>query len=349
MSESESRPGRRPTLADVARLAKVDISLVSRVLRDDPKGFASDETRSRIAEAVRTLDYRPNAAAQGLRNARTMTLGLLLPGFSSPVYISIAHGVEQRARARGHGLVLGTHAAGDPHETIVDMLMHRRVDAILVASGLIQDDALQDLVVRAPRAVVVLNRQVKGVAASVVVRDGDAAALAVRHLADLGHRSIFGIFGSPTLDTMVRRRRGFQLAGEQSGVKTSWIEMPDRDYAAGYEGAVRALHQSEPPTAIVAGTFPMGVGVLAAASRLGKDVPRDLSVVTLHNDQLADFLTPQLTTVSLPTEQMGAEAVDLALAVMAGEEPHRRIVAENPKLLLRGSTAPPPSDAKPRR
>lgn len=335
----DADPRRRPTLADVARLTGVDVSLVSRVLRDDPKGFASQDTRARIKHAAETLGYRANASARGLRNSRTKTFGLLLPGFTSPVYASIAQGVEQQAKKRGYGLVLGTHAAGDPHETITDMLMHGRVDAIMVASGHIEDGSLRELVEKAPRSVVLVNRQVRGVSASVVLRDSDAAALAVNHLVQLGHRSICGIFGSHTLDTMVRRKSGFVASCAKHAAIGTPIEVRDRDYAAGYEGALRALRHNSAPTALVAGTFPMGVGALAAARDAGICVPEHFSILALHTDRLADFLSPRLSTVALPTRQLGAEAVELAVVLTEGGTPRRIVVPEPPKLLLRDSTA----------
>jgi LacI family transcriptional regulator len=339
MAQDTGAGRRRPTLSDVAGLASVDSSLVSRVLRGDPKGFASAETRARIVQAAETLGYRANVAARGLRNSRTMTLGLVLPGFSSPVYSSIAQGVEERARQGGYGLVLSTHAAGDPHETITDMLMQARVDAMLVASGLIEDRSLRQLVERVPGSVVLVNRQVRGIAASVVVRDGDAAALAVDHLSALGHRSICGVFGPRTVDTMVRRQNGFLRACKTLCLDAAIIEMPDRDYAAGYEATRRALRRASRPTALLAGTFPMAVGILAAARDLGVAVPDEVSVLSLHNDQLADYLWPRLSTVALPATRLGVEAAELALALIEGGTPRRVVVPDAPELVLRDSTA----------
>ncbi|MEQ3554386.1 LacI family DNA-binding transcriptional regulator [Pseudonocardia nematodicida] len=334
---------RRPTLADVAAIAGVDSSLVSRVLRDDPRGFASAETRDRIVRAAQEVGYRANAAARGLRNARTMTLGLLLPGFSSPVYSSIAHGVEERANERGYGIVLGTHAAGDPHETVSGMLMHGRVDGLLVASGRIEDRELRRLVDRVPQSVVVVNRQVRGVAASVVLQDADAAVLAVRHLVQLGHRRICGVFGPSTLDTMVRRRRGFGEECRRLGVEASTVEMAGRDHRAGFEGARRALDRTPAPTAVIAGTFPMAVGMLAGMHTAGVAVPGEMSVLSLHNDALADYLLPRLSAVGLPTERLGAEAVDLVLDLIDGGRPRRVVVPEPPRLVVRDSTSAVPA------
>jgi LacI family transcriptional regulator len=330
---------RRPTLADVAAAVGVHTSLVSRVLRDDPRGFASAETRSRILAAAESLGYRANVAARGLRNARATTLGLLLPGFTSPMYTALAKSVEEHAAARGYGLVLGTHAAGDPNETITNMLMQGRVDAMLVASGHIEDAALRRLAEWAPHRVVLLNRQVRAVKASVVLRDADAAALAVQHLADLGHRRIGGVFGPPSLDTMVRRRHGYREAIRSTEAEALTVSLEGRDYAAGFSGTQRLLAAGSRPTAIFAATFPMGVGALAAARAADLAVPEQLSIVALHDDDLAGYLSPALTTVALPVKELGVQAVELALDMAAGGEPRRVVVPQSPRLIERASTA----------
>lgn len=339
---SSSGSARRATLADVAEAAGVHTSLVSRVLRDDPRGFASAQTRARILEAAHDLGYRPNASAQGLRSSRTMTLGLLLPGFTSPLYSSIAHGVEETAAANGYGLVLGTHAAGDPHETITNMLMHGRVDAMLVASGRIEDNALRQLASRAPSRVVLLNRQVRSVNASVILRDSDAAILAVQHLVELGHTHIGGVFGPPTLDTMVRRMKGFRAALRSAGLTPVTAAEQGRDYQAGYHGASKLMSATHPPSALVTATFPMGIGALAAMRDLGRRVPDQVSIITIHNDQLADFLTPPLTTVALPAVELGTQAVNLAIDMASGGRARRIVVPDEPVLVPRSSTDHPP-------
>jgi LacI family transcriptional regulator len=343
LGDSSSGSVRRATLADVAAAAGVHTSLVSRVLRDDPRGFASAQTRARILQAAKDLGYRPNASAQGLRSSRTMTLGLLLPGFTSPLYSAIARGVEETAAANGYGLVLGTHAAGDPHETITNMLMHGRVDAMLVASGRIEDNALRQLASRAPSRVVLVNRQVRGVNASVILRDSDAADVAVRHLIDLGHTHIGGVFGPPTLDTMVRRMKGFRNALKSAGLNPVTAVEQGRDYHAGYHGACKLMSATRPPSALVTATFPMGIGALAAMRDLGRRVPDQVSIITIHNDQLADFLTPALTAVALPAAELGTQAVRLALDMARGGRPRRVVVPDEPRLVPRSSTGPPPS------
>ena len=94
-----SGPARRATLRDVAALAKVDASLVSRVINDDPKAGAAPQTRQRIIDAVRQLDYRPNVAARGLRMARTWTIGVLVPSVTNPMYADVIAGAEAGPRS----------------------------------------------------------------------------------------------------------------------------------------------------------------------------------------------------------------------------------------------------------
>ena len=110
-------PLRRATLRDVAALAKVDASLVSRVINGDPKAGAAAETRQRIIDAVRQLDYRPNVVARGLRMARTWTIGVLVPSVTNPMYADVIAGAEGRAQELGYGVVFRTHVEGEREET----------------------------------------------------------------------------------------------------------------------------------------------------------------------------------------------------------------------------------------
>ena len=116
------QPPKRVTIRDVAARAKVDVSLVSRVLNNHPKASAAPSTRERILEAARTLGYEPNLAARGLRMARTWTLGLMLPNLTNPMYAEIIRAAELRASERGFRLVFGTHVDGQEDATFMRLL-----------------------------------------------------------------------------------------------------------------------------------------------------------------------------------------------------------------------------------
>ena len=154
---------KRVTIRDVAALAGVDASLVSRVLNDHPKASAGQATRQRIVEAARELGYHPNVAARSLRTAKTWTLGLLLPNLTNPMYAAIARAAERRAQERGYGLVFGTHVEGEDEATFARMLQQGRVEGLLTASSVLSDAFLRRIAIGALGPVVMLNRRVPGV------------------------------------------------------------------------------------------------------------------------------------------------------------------------------------------
>lgn len=330
---------RRPTLRDVAKLARVDPSLVSRVVNNDPKASAGKETRQRIMDAVEQLGYSASHMARGLRTSKTSTVGLLLPDISNPMYASIVTGVESRARELGYGLALGIQVEGAQEGTFVQMLRQARVDGLLVASGTLTDRFLRQVASQPNGPVVLVNRRVRGVRSSVVVDDTAGALLAVTHLTELGHSRVGGLFGPSSIDTSVRRKKGFMEGCREAGVEPLTIDMPSSRAEDGYHGALALLTSRLRPTAIFASTLTMGMGVLRAAHELDIRSPGELSVVALHDSYIADYLVPTLTTVELPTSEMGSAAVDQLISLLEGGSHKQLVISTRPSLVLRQSTA----------
>ena len=340
------RTGRRPTLRDVAKLAGVDPSLVSRIVNNDPRAASTAQTRQRVLDAVEQLGYRASVAARSLRTARTMTVGLLLPDLSNPMYVSIVRGVEQTARELGYGVVLGSQIDSDPRDELTRLLRDGRVDGLLVASGMLHDDLLRDAAVQGPGPIVLVNRHVEGVEASVTLDDAAGAALAVAHLASLGHTSITALLGPTEIDTTLRRQAGFRRECAERGIEAVEINAGSWTAQAGYDAVRGVLQSDEPrPTAIFASTFAMGLGTLRATRECGVEVPADLSVVTLHDSELADYTHPRLTAIAMPSEEMGATAMRMLDRMVAGDNPDQIVLTTPPALSLRSSTAPPPASS----
>lgn len=333
----------RPTIRDVARLAGVDPSLVSRVVNNDPKASASEATRQRILNSVAKLGYQASAMARGLRMTRTWTLGLLLPDLGNPMYESIVRGVEGESHRLGYGVVLGDHKE-DEKETFTALLRQGRVDGLLIASGVLKDSYMKRVIESGVGPIVLVNRRVRGVQTSVVVDDAAGSRMAVEHLRELGHTKIAGMFGPGGIDTSVRRRKGF-LEGSRSasGIDVELLDTASWNYESGYRGALDLLRGDSPPTAIFASTLAMGIGALRAARELKLKVPRDLSVIALHDSEIADYLEPPLTTVAMPVEEMGRRAVDLLVSLIEGGAPEEVVVKGGQHLVMRASTGAPPS------
>ncbi|CAN5563274.1 LacI family DNA-binding transcriptional regulator [soil metagenome] len=340
--------GRRsPTLRDVARLADVDVSTVSRVVNDHPALRIAEATRERVEAAVRQLGYQPNVQARGLRLAKTWTIGFVLPDLTNPFYAPIVEGAEQRASESGYMVVIVREldrAAQDGDELSFERLVHQhRVDGLLVASGRVDDAVLRGLAAEDPPLVIV-NRRVPGVAGYVVVDDRAGAYVATGHLLALGHRRLGHVAGPRGIDNTRRRAAGFREAAREHGAETHVVHGPAWDPESGF-AAARELLEGAAPTAVLATNIVVAAGVVGAAQERGLRVPEDLSVIALHDFPPARFLRPSISTVVLPLEELGRVAMDVLLERLAGVPPREVMVEAEPRLVLRGSTAPPRATA----
>lgn len=336
-----TQPGRRVTLSDVATLAQVDRSVVSRVLNRDPRLNVREETRDRVLRAIEQLGYRPDPIARSLRTRRAEAFGLLIPDFSNPVYASIIKGAEAAAARRGCVLMTGS-LAGAGYETrqYVDLLARGRVDGMLLAGA----DATGELIDHLQRLEVpwlLINRRLPGAGRHVTLDDERAAALAVEHLVDLGHRRIAHLAGPPEADTAQRRRAGYERAARTAGLQVRDDLLVAGDYTStgGASGMAALMALDPPPTAVFVANVAAAVGALYAARRAGRSVPQDVSVVAVHDLPLAAYLEPPLTTVRMPVEELGTRALAL-LASMPPEAGIAEVIEGPMELVVRGSTAP---------
>jgi LacI family transcriptional regulator len=339
------RKGRRSTISDVAALANVDRSVVSRLINDDPRLSIRDTTRQRVLDAIAMLDYRPHAAARSLRTARTQTLGLLIPDFGNPVYAEIIKGAEQAAARVGSVLVTGS-VPGGAADAYLDLLGHGRVDGLLLAS-LAMSVAQQQELDRLGLPWLLVNQAGRGKRRHLALDDQRAATMAVTHLLGLGHRRIAHIAGPSSIDTARRRRNGYVNALRQAGIMPDPDLIIKADYTlTGGAEAMRHLLQSRtPPTAVFVATVACAIGALQAAYQLSVSIPDQVSVITVHDPDLAACLVPPLTTVRMPLHQLGARAVDLLLQ-KAPSDDIREVVSEPTELVVRGSTAPPRNNSR---
>lgn len=333
-------PGSKPariTLADVARLAKVDPSVVSRVINGDGRLVIKTETRDRVVSAIRELNYHPNAAARSLRTAQSGAFGLLIPDFANPIYAEIIKGAEAAATEHGALLLVATAFADGP-ERYVEMLASGRVEGLLLAAGPGPESAVAGMV-STGRPLVSVNRRIGGIDRAVLADDERAAELAVQHLAGLGHTNIAHIRGPLDSDTATRRLAGFRRALRSAGLQSGPV------VGAGYtsehgSAAMTELLQLRPrPTAVVVANVAAAVAALSAARHAGVRVPDDLSVIAIHDIPLAANLAPALTTVGMPLREMGRAA--LAMLAEDDRDAGVRVVRQPTELILRESTGPP--------
>jgi len=347
------------TLMEVARLAGVSTATVNRVLRQ--QGYISAESRQKVLAAVEATNYRPNIVARGLRTQRSYTIGLMLTAITvNPFFVGVAHAVEAAAIAAGYRVVIFNHGGSESYERYgVETFIAQRVDAVMFCTTASPDNiaVLEDAGIPA----IELERSLTGSTRSVRVDNYVGARAAIDHLVGLGHRQIAFVGGDPAFYPRdAARQRSVEddrLAAYRDGMAAHGLAI-DKHYErlgiyydlnaeiSGVEGQQHAdalMALPRPPTAIFATCDILATGVLQSLYRMGKRVPRDVSVVGF-DDTIAAYLAPELTTVAQPLAALGRHGFDMALAAIEGRETPEEIVLET-SLVIRNSTGPSPKNA----
>jgi LacI family transcriptional regulator len=332
-----SRPAR---LDDVARVAGVHLSTVSRVINGSGDVAVRPETRQRILDAARELQYRPNAMARGLKLATTGTLGLLVPSLRNPVNSPIVRGAFDRAWARDFVLVLAEDTGEGAADAYARLVEERRIDGVLIQSARLGSAHLEAFA-SGPVPCVFMDRRDPESGRNVFMRDDEAGRMVAAHFLELGHRSLAHLGGPVDLDTVLRRCDGFVERAREAGVDP--LVLPAGLSEEDGHRAMLALLAHEPaPTAVYIANINQALGAVAAVRTSGLGVPAQLSLVCHDDDPVCDFLDAPLSAVRMPLQELGASAVD-ALIDQIGGAPGRDIVVETPpELVLRLSTGSAP-------
>jgi DNA-binding LacI/PurR family transcriptional regulator len=343
-------PTRPTTMKDIALATGVSRSTVSRILSNVPLLVpVAPETRKRVLAAARELEYRPNPLAQALRGGPTMLLGAIVRDITDPFFAGAIEAVSNKARAHGYNIVLGhAHSRATEAYALAAILEARQCDAILLLGDMSdQPRLIDDLRDAHVPAVALWQGTELHAIPSVNVDNRAGITTAIAHLEQLGHRRIAFIGGRLLGD--IRERQAAYL----DAMARIAPDLPDgyvqrvRNTAAEGEIALRALMSLPmPPTAIVATTDVLAIGVLRGAHVTGIRVPDDLSVVGFDDIPMAAITVPALTTIRMPTSEMAAAAVDVAIQLAgrpAGDRvPESMVRIFRPELVVRESTAPPP-------
>jgi len=330
------------TIKDIAQIAGVSPSTVSRALNDSP--LIREETKARIREIAAALGYERNELARGLVKGTSRALGLIVPDITNPFFAEIARGVSDVAHAQGYGVLFCTTEGDLSREAeYLRFLRRKRVDGLILSAVTIDDPNLPELL-HGSIPFVLVSRLVRGLDASFVVGDDKTGArLAVEHLIQLGHERIAFIGGPANVQSSRDRMETYQEVLKEHGLKayTKWAVFADFTQAAGREAAQKMLRGCDRPTAIFAANDVIALGVMEAAEDLGLSIPQDLSLVGYDDISYASLPRIQLTTVSQPTYEMGRIAAEYLLAICEGEERGKLQRVLPPRLVVRKTTAPP--------
>jgi LacI family transcriptional regulator, repressor for deo operon, udp, cdd, tsx, nupC, and nupG len=333
----------RPTIKDIAARLGVSPATVSRALSGS--GLVAEPTLSRIREAARALNYRPNVSARNLRTRRSMAVLMVVRDVGNPFYLEILKGVEATAREAGYSVLMG-NTENDPEREIeyFDMLRDGHADGMILMTGKLpwKPDQYAERLAGLPVVVALEMIQNSGLP-HVQIDNAVAARDAVRHLISLGHKRIAHICGPIPEIMSVRRREGYRIAMAEAGFEIPAGYEPVGDYLlrSGETLCRQLFDLPSPPTAIFVANDEMAYGAIHELRRLGRDVPGDVSVVGFDDLYLSEAFYPPLTTVSQPRTEIGQQAMKLLLRTFAGGNLAGETMELATKLQIRGSTARP--------
>lgn len=327
------------TIRDVARLARVSISTVSRV----QSGAASvkPETKERVLQALRQLDYQPDDVARSMVMKRTHTIGVVIPDITNPFFPSVIKGIEDLARKRGYSTILcNTDESPEEEQKAIRMLRQKRVDGLVITTADENGKQIRKAVADG-LPVVLVDRKAEGCDLDVVLIDNVLGAYqAARHLILQGHKKIGVIAGPQSVTPGRERLKGFQTALREYGVQFEerYTKIGDFREESGYALGRQLLESPKPPTAIFSCNNLMTIGLLKAILERGLRIGTDIAVVGFDDIEIATMLNPPITVVARPMYKMGTLACDLLMERIEGTGPaDGRSVILIPELVVRGS------------
>jgi len=306
---------RRPTLIDVARLAQVAPSTVSRALKESPR--ISEATRLRVHAAARGLGYQPNRVAQSLRAKAAPFVGIVVPDIGITFYSRFVKGAQEVLEAAGYqALVMTTEREAGHEEAALRTLEGHQVTGILLATSRPESEE--------PEIPTVYFDSLAGERglAQIALANDQGMELLVGHLAGHGHERVAYIGGPPVFTSGQERLAGFRAAIDQHGApsEAAYIEIADSTWSpdSGAAAMTRLLALAEPPTAVVASGDTLAMGAIAACRAAGRRVPEDIALVAFDDPVFGALVDPPVTALRRSDYELGRGAAQLLLEGLNG-------------------------------
>lgn len=331
------------TIRDVARVAEVHISTVSRALDPSKSSLVSPETRQRVLEIAEDLGYRPHLVAAGLRRGKTRTVGVIVSDLGNPLIAPFVRGVTQALDQAGYmPLVADTQDEHGRFERVLTHFAARRVDALISSAARFDDEEATVGFATQGIPVVLATRVLPGSGLpSVRVDDEAGGRLAAEHLLELGHRDLAQLRGPLDVEPFRARTAGFDAALDAAGIEPAAVARGAVEPTVCYGEQVMAelLEQADRcPTALFVQNDLLALGAIKALRQAGLRCPDDMSIVGYNDLFFAEYVDPPLTTVRLASYELGHLAGGLALELIDDPELEAHTVVVPPTLIVRGST-----------
>ncbi|WP_339063878.1 LacI family DNA-binding transcriptional regulator [Tepidibacillus marianensis] len=332
------------TIKDVAKLANVNPSTVSRVIANNPR--ISEKTKRIVREAMEQLGYHPNLNARSLVNRNTQTIGIIMPSsaekaFQNPFFAEVLRGISSKANQQEYAIYMSTGVTEEEiYRGVVNMVQGRRVDGVILLYSRVNDSIMNFLQEENFPFVVIGKPSNHPELITHVDNDNRNAACEVTdYLIQLGHQNIAFVGGSLELVVTIDRLEGYKQALQTAdiAIREEYLFQEEFLKEGGQEAVGELFSLPEPPTALVVTDDLMAFGVLSTLYERGFRVPEDISVVSFNNVMLAEFSRPSLTSVEINIYQLGLEAVQCLIdRIREPELPTKRVIVSH-QLIVRDS------------
>lgn len=314
------------TIYDIAKKAGVSTATVSRVLNGVNHPI-KEETKQRILQIARELDYRPNVIAKSLAGGKSHTIALIIPSITNDFYTQICEVIEEKLEQKGyHTYLCNTRRSVEKESRYIESLIARKVDGVIFSPTRVKPEDnhvnLKNIekLKKHGIAVVAFGSQFKGVS-QIYINTYQGAFDATSYLINLGHKRISFIDGL-SAGTRKSRRRGYIKALEEAQINfdPSLVTAGNLRMEDGYSCTLELLKLKNPPTAILAANNLMAIGALKAARDKGLHVPGDLSVIGFDDSLLSMVVDPTLTVIKQPLKEIGEAAFKLLINQLEGKQ-----------------------------
>lgn len=310
------------TLAEIATAAGVSVSTVSRALTNNNYPLKA-ETRQRIVNLAEELGYKPNLVARSLQSKRTHSVGVIVDRMRSPFAAATVQGIQDGLRQAGYSIsIINSNRNQNLVIEAIQTFYSRRVDGIVILNSWLH--TFNDPILLMQDGPFVFVNRLFSNAIHNCVAPGDhcGAEMAVRHLVDLGHQHVAYINGMENWLEAQNRLAGYRDVLTEQGLPVDEVLIKPGDWGvdSGYQAAQELLTLKQPPTAIFAANDLMALGAIYAIQDAGLRVPDDVAVVGYDDRDFAAWIRPSLTTIRMPSYEMGQAAARLLLEQFAGEE-----------------------------
>jgi LacI family transcriptional regulator len=332
-------------IKDVAKSAGVHASTVSRVMNPHTRSMVSAVVAERIMQIASDLGYARSPLASGLRTGRTHTIGVLIPDLTNPVFPPIVRGIERTLAAQSYTAILADSDNTLRNErAIVETLKSRHIDGLIFATALRKDPVVSACIEEGVPVVLVNRTLATGKVNAVVNDDAQGISDVIHHLVGLGHRRIAFVGGPQNTSTGFDRYRAFKKL-VSGGVFRSHddlqVNCDSFTVKEGHQGLLALLRRRKKFTAVVAANDTLALGCYDALRDRQRRCPEDISVTGFNGMPYIGRLSPPLTSVHVPLDQMGVAAAELLLKLIQSPERPAERIKLDPQLVVRGSTAPP--------